>query len=204
MAYKQVRNFNLSSMGKRAGWCLMNCRLGFGISKGTYQSAKADMESQRKNGTLHGIDSVPTNCAVPVYADTSSKYEHVMVLDHGVLYSDGKLVTAGLSAFKCFGWGECCDGVRVVEFTKDPEPTSSFFPAKGYWTFGDTDARIGRLAQFMFQNFPAYTSRAALGNYYGVNIKRSITEFQRRTGLRADGNVGPITLAKLKQYGFGG
>ena len=127
-----------------------------------------------------------------------------MVLDYGVLDSDGKLVTAGLSAFKCFGWGECCDGVRVVEFTKDPEPASSFFPAKGYWTFGDADARIGRLAQFMFQNFPAYTGRAALGNYYGVNIKRSLAECQRRTGLGADGNVGPITLAKLKQYGFGG
>ena len=202
MAYKQVRNFNLSSMGKRAGWCLMNCRLGFGISKGTYPSAKADMESQRKNGTLHGIDSVPTNCAVPVYADTSSKYEHVLVCDHGVYYSDGKRL-AGTGGFKFFGWGELCDGKRVVEWTNDPVVTPDL-PPRGYIRLGDNLPIVGRIAIFMRKNYPAYTSEKALGTYYGNYICSSIKEFQRRTGLQPDGNIGPITLAKLKAYGFGG
>ena len=54
----------------------------------------------------------------------------------------------------------------------------------------------------MFRTFPKYTSRKALGSYYGQYIKKSITEFQRRTGLYPDGCVGKITYAKLKEYGF--
>ena len=34
--------------------------------------------------------------------------------------------------------------------------------------------------------------------------KIDLKEFQKRTGLEADGNVGPITLKKLKEYGFKG
>lgn len=204
MAYKQTRNFSIANMGKRKGWCLMNCRLGFGINTGKFSSARADMESQRKNGTLHDISTVPTNVAVPVYADTASKYEHVMVYDHGTLYSDGYKVSTGLKGFKFFGWGELCDGQRVVEWTADPKPAQGFLPAKGWWGMGDNDARIGELAKFMRAKFPAYTSQKALGNYYGVNIKRSIAEFQRRTGLAPDGNCGQLTYNKLKQYGFKG
>lgn len=79
-----------------------------------------------------------------------------------------------------------------------------FLHSRGWWRLGDTDARVGRLAAFMRKTFPSYTPKAALGNYYGPNLKRAITEFQRRTRLEADGNTGPITLAKLKQYGFRG
>jgi murein L,D-transpeptidase YcbB/YkuD len=54
----------------------------------------------------------------------------------------------------------------------------------------------------MYRNFPAYTSKLALGNYYGKYLTKSIKEFQKRTGLVSDGCIGPITLAKLKIYGF--
>ena len=205
MAWSQVKSFSLSKMGARQGWCLMNCRLGFGISTGHFASAKADMESQKKNGTLHDISTLPTNVAVPIYVDTTSKYEHVIVSDRGTYYSDGKRL-ASLTGLKCFGWGELCDGVRVVKWTADPTPAPSteFLPAKGYWTIGDNDARIGRLATFMRNNFPFYTPASALGNYYGKYIAGAIKEFQRRTGLQADGNVGKLTYAKLQQYGFKG
>ena len=83
MGWTQVKAFNPSKMGTRKGYCLMNCRLGFGIPSGTYPSAKADMEAQRRNGTLH-TGAIPTNVAVPVYIDSTSKYEHVIVADHGV------------------------------------------------------------------------------------------------------------------------
>ena len=206
MSFKQIRNFNLSAMGTKKGWCLQNCRLGFGITTGHFSGAKADMEYQRDHGTLHN-DAIPQDVAVPVYIDTSNSYEHVVVSDHGIYYSDGRRLTS-LSGFKIFGWGECMDNVRVVKYVEEPAPTpapvGSFLPAKGYWGYGDTDARVGRLASFMRKNYPAYTNVAALGNFFGGNIKHSITEFQKRTGLQADGNVGPITYAKLQSVGFKG
>ena len=82
------------------------------------------------------------------------------------------------------------------------KPSGDFFPPKGYFGLGDTSPNVGKIASFMRRMFPAYTSEKALGNYYGPYLKSSITEFQRRTGLKADGCVGPITLNKLKQYGF--
>lgn len=86
--------------------------------------------------------------------------------------------------------------------TAKPAATSGFFPAKGYFALGDTHANIGKIAAFMYRVFPAYTNKKALGNYYGPYIQAAIKEFQRRTGLEADGCVGPITLAELKKYGF--
>lgn len=86
---------------------------------------------------------------------------------------------------------------------EEPKPsTSSFFPAKGYFGPGDTHVNVGKIAVFMRRVFPAYTNAKALGNYYGQYIQAAIKEFQRRTGLVADGCVGPITLAELKKYGF--
>ena len=115
MSYIQVKSFNPAKMGKRSGWCLMNAREGFGISTGKFASAKADMESQRANGTLHPLSTLPTNCAVPVYLDTTSPYEHVEVCVNGkTWYSDGKVVKAPAKA-SVFGWGELCDGTRVVK-----------------------------------------------------------------------------------------
>lgn len=80
--------------------------------------------------------------------------------------------------------------------------STSFFPKKGYFSLGDTHKNVGKIASFMYKTFPAYTKKAALGNYYGANIKAAITEFQKRTGLEPDGCVGKLTLAQLKKYGF--
>lgn len=213
MGWRNTRQFNPSKMGTKKGWCLMNCRLGYGIEKGTYPNAEADMEAQRRNGTLHPMSEIPHNCAVPVYLDTASKYEHVVVDDKGLIWSDGKRLSS-LDGFRIFGWGELCDGVRVVEYVKDPTPTptpTGFLPAKGYWKNGDNDARIAKLCRFYADNFYGYyckTRRAAHylldGPVFGPNCEKWTKSFQRRTGLVADGMVGPKTYAKLKQYGFKG
>ena len=199
MSYEQVRAFYPKEMGKQKGWCLKNCRIGFRIYTGKFASAKADMLSQKKNGTLHPMSTLPSNCAVPVYFDVASQYEHVEVYDKGTWYSDGKKVKAP-NYSTCFGWGELCDGTRVVKLANNDK----FLPAKGYWKEGDQDARIGKLAAFMYKNFPAYTLKKALSNLYGPYIKRAITEFQKRTGLYPDGIVGKNTYNKLKEYGFNG
>lgn len=115
MNYRQVRKFNLTKMGTKAGWCLLNVKKSFGITGGRFASAKSDMESQRANGTLHPLSTIPANCSVPVYIDTTSPYEHVEVCVNGsAWYSDGRKVKAPAKS-TVFGWGELCDGIQVVE-----------------------------------------------------------------------------------------
>lgn len=80
--------------------------------------------------------------------------------------------------------------------------TSNFFPARGYFKKGDTSANVGKIASFMRKAFPSYTPAAALGNYYGDNLVKAVKEFQKRTGLEADGCFGPLTLKELEKYGF--
>lgn len=200
MGYRQLKPFYPQDMTKKKGWCLENVARGFHIYgvKTSQPSAKADMEFNRAKGTLHPMNTLPTNVAVPVYVDTPSKYEHIEVSDKGKFWSDGVVVSRPSN---CFGWGEWCNGVRIVEWVNDQQK-EGFLPPRAYWKEGDTDARIGRLADFMYKNFPAYTKKEALGNYFGKNLRASITEFQRRCHLETDGCVGRITYNKLKEYGF--
>lgn len=114
--WTQYRQFNPANMGTRQGYCLQNCRLGFGIMTDQFPSARADMNSQRANGTLHTDLPPPANIAVPVYCESGAPNGHVVVWDHGTVYSDGKIVKKGLSAWATvYGWGELCDGRRVVQ-----------------------------------------------------------------------------------------
>lgn len=208
MGWKNIRQFDPSKMGTRKGWCLQNCRLGFGINVGHFASAKADCEFQRAHGTLHPMSEYSSNTAVPVYIRTNGAYWHVVVDDHGTIWSDGKRLST-LQGLDVQGWGEFCDNQRVVEWSQEPVPPTptGFLPPKGYWCRYDKDERVAQLASFMRAVFPAYTPAAALGPVYGNNLWRSILEFQKRCGMSAkdcDGNCGPITYANLKKYGFKG
>ena len=213
MGWKQDRSFDPAKMGTRKGWCEMNARLGFGINVGHFASAKADCEYQKAHGTLHPMSEYPSNCAVPVYIRTNSPYWHVVVDDHGTIWSDGKRLSS-LAGLDVQGWGEYCDNVRVVEKTPDPTPTptptTGFLPAKGYWCRYDKDSRVAQLASFMRKVFPAYTPASALGPIYGDNLWRSMVQFQKNAKAAGryndviDGNTGPKTYAALKTYGFKG
>lgn len=210
MGWKQIKAFDPSKMGNRKGYCLQNVAKGYGIypSPSPSASAKQDMERNAAKGTLHRDSNFPTQVAVPVYLDTASPYEHILVADHGTYWSDGKRLTS-LAGLTVIGWGEWCNGYQIVEKTPDPVPPTptGFLPAKGYWARYDNDPRVGQLAAFMRATFPAYTPAAALGNIYGDNLWRSILQFQRRCGMKTsqcDGNCGPITYANLKKYGFKG
>lgn len=77
-----------------------------------------------------------------------------------------------------------------------------FLPARGYFQRGDVSPNVGKIASFMREIFPAYTSEKALGNVYGPYLIKAIKEFQKRTGLEVDGNTGPLTLKELEEYGF--
>ena len=207
--YEQLVHATVQAMGKQKGWCLQNCRLAYGFKVGKYASAKADMEWQRANGVLHDISTLPNNVIVPVYVDTNSKYEHVILSFYGVFYEDGKKINRDKYT-KFFGWGEYCNGVRIVEWQNEPQPTTGFLPPKGYWGRYDKDERVNTLSKFMRATFPSYTPSSALGPIYGDNLWRSIAEFQRRAkadgnyNSTIDGNTGPKTYEALKKYGFKG
>lgn len=85
---------------------------------------------------------------------------------------------------------------------------AGFFPARGYFMRGDVSANIGKIATFMRNTFPAYTSSKALGNLYGPYIESAMKEFQRRAKAdgkyndNVDGLCGPITVQSLMKYGF--
>ena len=85
---------------------------------------------------------------------------------------------------------------------KKTTKTDSFFNSRGYFKKGDTHANIGKIATFMRKVFPSYTPASALGNYYGVNLEKAVKEFQKRSGLEADGCFGPLTLKALEKHGF--
>lgn len=115
--WNQVRAFYPADMGTTAGWCLQNTRLGFHIYSGTYASARADMESQEANGTLHS-GTPPDYIAVPIYFKNYwwTSDGHVAAWDHGRIYSDGvEYPSIDSVATDYAGWGELCDGARVVQ-----------------------------------------------------------------------------------------
>lgn len=112
----QILAFHIEDMGTTPRMCLQNTREGFGIQTGTFASAKADMDSQIQNGTLHA-GTPPLDVSVPLYYDGWSLVPdgHAAVWDHGVVYSDGiRYASINSVTVNYMGWGELCDGVRVV------------------------------------------------------------------------------------------
>lgn len=115
--WTQVRDFYPADMGSTPGWCLQNTRLGFHIYSGTYPSARADMEAQQANGTLHS-GTPPNYIACPIYFANYSwtPLGHIAAWDHGRIYSDGaEYPSISSVATDYVGWGEFCDGARVVQ-----------------------------------------------------------------------------------------
>lgn len=203
MSYIQVRKFNPSKMGTRDGWCLMNTRLGFDIKSGRFASAKADMESQRANGTLHPLSTIPNNCAVPVYLDTSSPFEHVEVCVNGkTWYSDGKKVNPPAKS-TVFGWGELCDGVRVVKVETAKNDLSKYsdyelaqMVLKGEFGNGAIrKAKLGSRYNAVQQKVNELCGGVSVGTYYTVKsgdtlstiankYKTTVTQLVKLNGIK--------------------
>lgn len=188
MSYIQVRKFNLSQMGTRDGWCLMNTRLGFGINSGKFASAKADMESQRANGTLHPLSTIPKNCSVPVYLNTSSPSEHVEVCVNGkTWYSDGKKVNPPAKSI-VFGWGELCDGVRVVKLETSKENLAKYsdyelaqMVLKGMFGNGAIrKAKLGSRYNAVQQKVNELCGGVSSGTYYTVKSGDTLTSIANK------------------------
>lgn len=123
MGWKQLQPFDLARMGTTPGMCLGNVRKAFGIPP-KYADAKSAMLANKQAGTLHPLSEIPNDVAVPVFLDTTSPYEHVVVSDHGIIYSDGRRWNS-IAGYSQFGWGETLNGVRIVEWVNEPAPSPS-------------------------------------------------------------------------------
>lgn len=116
--WTQLIAFDPARMGTIQGLCLQNVAKGFGIypSPSPSSSARQDMNRNIQLGTLHTDLPPPTNVAVPVYCESGTPAGHIIVWDHGKVWSDGKLITKGLSAWSTvYGWGEWCNGYQIVK-----------------------------------------------------------------------------------------
>ena len=68
---------------------------------------------------------------------------------------------------------------------------------------GDTGAKVKALQAGLNKTFPAYSKFTSNGDgKYGDYTVQVVKEFQRRTGLKADGVVGKDTIAKLATFGI--
>lgn len=94
-----------------------------------------------------------------------------------------------------------------IEYIK-PEKNNGFLPERGYFTFGDRGEKIEKINDFFYRVFPSYAKTLGRnkenlpGAYFGENTRAWVKEFQTRTKLEQDGNIGPVTLAQMQKYGF--
>lgn len=136
MGWKQTTNFDLNRMGKTPGMCLQNVRLGYGIAP-KYASARDAMNASKARGTFHeGLNDIPNDVDVPIYAETGSPYAHVMVDVHGAVYSDGKYLPS-FAGMSIVGWSEELNDVRVVEWVEETVPAPAPEPAPEEFKVGD-------------------------------------------------------------------
>ena len=118
---EQVRAFNARNAGTKAGWCLRNVRMGYGIDP-VYASAWDAWNGtpQKRNRTI------PTGVDVPLYYDytdrAGNRYGHINVrLKDGRIWNDGNYF-ANLSTFerawpnvKYVGWSTHVNNVQVIK-----------------------------------------------------------------------------------------
>lgn len=77
-----------------------------------------------------------------------------------------------------------------------------FLPACGYFKKDDMHENIGKIAQFMYDTFPVYTNKNALGNFYGKNLVSSIKEFKKRINLPNNDKIDQTVIEYLIKFGF--
>lgn len=95
-----------------------------------------------------------------------------------------------------------------MEYIITPSTKKIQLPKRGYYTKGDSGDDIAIISSFLAFNFLGIESKIKvsiddmLGGYFGNNLRAWIIEFQRLNNLEQDGNIGPITLNKLREYGL--
>lgn len=100
------------------------------------------------------------------------------------------------------------------DYIEAKKTSNNFLGTRGYLKYGDKGSNINKICLFFANTFYGYfgntkesariklVGKNGTGDFFGENLKAWVKEFQTRTGLEPDGNIGPLTLAMLKKYGF--
>lgn len=80
------------------------------------------------------------------------------------------------------------------EHTDNIEYEDSFLPPRGWYQEGDQDDNVAKIDDF-------YMSKVR-GNWFGEYTYWCVKTFQHINHLEEDGNIGPITLGKMKEQGL--
>lgn len=79
-------------------------------------------------------------------------------------------------------------------------------PQGGFLSEGDTGDHVAAVQRWLNATFPSYSKIDLTPKRYGPQTVAVVAEFQRRTGITgrdADGtNIGPRTLAEMREHGF--
>lgn len=95
-----------------------------------------------------------------------------------------------------------------MEYIIKPTNYKIVLPSRNYFKIGDSGESIAIISSFLACNFMGYERKInvpidkMLGDYFGKNLESWIKFFQQSNNLSADGYIGPITLAKLREYGL--
>lgn len=75
---------------------------------------------------------------------------------------------------------------------------------------GDSGETVRQVQRFFLAVFPAYRDRVSVrrgvtmvvDGYFGDQTEAWVRVFQSSTGIGIDGMIGPVTLAKMREYGY--
>lgn len=199
----------------------------YNVTQKDYNCEQLIAEAKEK-GSISAIPEIP-GVLVYMKGHMGIYIGNGQVIESTAAKFDGKKGRIYKTYFK--GSGKGCDGKRTtwIKWFKSPyltysevkpiEPTKpsasdNFLGSRGYLKYGDSGENIHKLCQFFANNYYGYfgnTKKSAHdkllgekgnGDYFGPNLKAWVAEFQRRTGLESDGNIGPLTLKMLQKYRF--
>lgn len=80
-----------------------------------------------------------------------------------------------------------------IQFKELPK-TNDFLGDKGYLEKKDSGKSVEMLCDFFANNVK--------GGYFGDYLEACVKVFQSKNGLETDGKIGPLTLAKMEEFGF--
>lgn len=128
-------------------------------------------------------------CVGRGYADNwtkNSKGKYVIVGDNKmpneVMYRYTKLTTRVM------------DNGGLNWTATDTDTYTGFLPERGYFKPGDSGDKVSKICD--------YFAKKVQGNYFGDYLENCVKTFQKQNGLEADGCIGKLTLAKMKEQGF--
>lgn len=158
------------------------------------------------------LGTVPRKGACMVWNGIGNNAGHVAIVEEVVNSNTVKTSESGWSwtvpykemtrTNKNGRWGEGLTHPFLGFIYQAKTVDNGFFPSKGYFAYLDAHENIGKIAEFMYKTFPAYTKKAALGDCFGKNLLASLNEFERRTGLTQSKIIDESLLKKLEEYGF--